>query len=243
MNRPQRKIHALIPGATLAIALSALGCGGGGGGTTGDTGPGTPQGPSAALQAAGDCLGVGMEDVFEMFLGILDLAAAVDNPGAQPADVNYDPTGGGFTISLDLDGDGTPDAAINGTVTSTDNLGDGLDAGESFTMQWQLGGILNGAGQFTVTRDSATGFTVTGTGNVEDTVAACAIALGSMTVTLDNTQALPATVAGGSIAFTVDELTGTIAFTGAVTADVEGELVTTPVSFVLDLATFEPDFS
>jgi len=257
MSRLQRKFYALIHGATLVIALAAIGCGGSsGGGTTpldenpgdtnpGDTNPGddTPSGPSAALQAAGDCLGVGMQDAFEMLLGVLDLAAAVDDPGSQPAGVNYDPSNGEFTISLDLDGDGTPDAAVNGMVTSSDDISDGFATGESFTMQWSFGGVLNGSGGFTVTRDSASEYTVTGSGSVQDSAEACSVAMTDVDVSLDSAQDLPATVTDGTITFTVDALGGTITFTGTVTADVEGDLGSDAVSFVLDLVMFEPDFS
>ena len=51
---------------------------------------------------------------------------------------------------------------IDAVAMAGDVNGDGFDDGESFTMDWQLGGVLVGQGQLTLTQDTSTTYSLTG---------------------------------------------------------------------------------
>jgi len=154
----------LIP--ALCLALLAPACGGG----TGDDGPGAPLTAAQELQA---CLGEGLTTYLASFGGLTALLTVASDPAAAAAlgatwtEVSatvYD-----FSLPVDLDGDGAPDATIDGTATFSADPDGGLSLGDEVNLEWDLVGHpeLDGDGDISV-RLGLTGLEVWGATNFAD---------------------------------------------------------------------------
>ena len=117
-------------GAAVILWLGVGGCGG-----DGDSGPVDPV-FQRLQECATDATGVA-GGVFDAMFDLFDLLA--DPEGQPPDNVIFDPETGNFTIGADLDDDGFTEAIVEGTLTTTSNLDDGFDPGESIQLSWQIG--------------------------------------------------------------------------------------------------------
>jgi len=196
--------------------------------------------PSPELLAAAQCLGLSLEDLVDVYVGVLDLLGSIG--GVIPPNMTYNIATGAYTITLGI-GD------LAGIVSSPNNLADGLGVGETATATWELNGGLAGAptltaeGSFTVARATATNFTVSGIGGSAD--GTCEFDFSSLNFAVNESVSAAPT---GTIVFEATTpdgvLDGTMTFTNAsptvtrVVATFDGVSYT----FFIDLLTFEPIF-
>ncbi len=192
--------------------------------------------PSVELQAAADCAGLSLENLVIIYNSLIDLLDEIGD-GVIPPNATYDIATGAYTITLTI-GD------VAGTVSSPNNLNDGLGVGESATATWDLNGGLAGAevtgeGTFTVARSTATNFTVSGLGGLlnpdwEFDISSLNFAVSSATG-LTGTIVFEGTTPDGV-------LDGAMTFTGQPTARVVATFDGVSYTFFIDLVTFEPIF-
>jgi len=190
-----------------------------------------------ALVAAGQCASLGLADLDQIFSEVNGFLASIG--GTLPPNVTYDPNvSPDFSIAVSF-------GTIDGTVTSTDDISDGIDPGESASATWSInpgaGVLLTGAGTFNLTRTAAQAFAITGTTSVVD--GTCTFSASGIDLALDLTSGLgPA----GSFDFNATTLSGplvgTMTFDGSDTAVVDAMFLVSSVMFTIDLNTFTPHF-
>lgn len=187
------------------------------------------------LQVA-QCTGTSLEELDVIFSEVVGLIGSIG--GTLPGNVTYDDMSGDYTIS-------SVAGPITGVVSSTFDISDGVDPGESATATWDLNGGLAGTGgvigtgSFTVVRPDANTVQVTGGGGLEN--GGCAFNVNSFSLTIDlgaeggptGTLDFDATVDG-------ETLDGTMNFDGSDIARVLGLFKGGSVSFFIDLNNFVP---
>ena len=195
--------------------------------------------PSPELLAASQCMGTSIEDLVEIYNGVLDLLDSIG--GVIPPNMTYNIATGAYTITL-------TNGNLAGIVSSPNNLADGLGVGETATATWELNGGLAGGGptaegSFTVARATATNYTVSGLGGTLD--GTCEFEFTSLNFAVNtNVSAAPTgtivmetTTPDGVLAGTMT-FVNTVPTTSRVIATFDGVSYT----FFLDLTTFEPIF-
>jgi hypothetical protein len=191
--------------------------------------------PTPEQQALADCTALDLGHLGLVYGEILNLFEAI--PGA-PVGGTYDIANGDYTLTLSV-------GAVAGVVSSTDQINDGIDVGESATATWALNGGLAGAptvtgeGSFTIARPSSTTFNVSGNGEVID--GTCDFTFTNLSFTITSTAGLT-----GTVLFTVDApqgtITGTMTFNGSDFARVVADLAGVTYTFYIDLVTYEVSF-
>jgi len=214
----------------LPLVLSALvlaSCGGSGSFT-----------PTPELLAVSNCSGVSLEDLGEIYGGVLDLLDSLG--GVIPPNATYDIANGDYTITLSF-------GTIAGVVSSPNNLVDGLGVGETATATWLLNGglaglpTITGEGSFTVARPTSTTFNTSGDGHTVD--GTCDFIFSSL-----NLSTTVGSGPVGTINFVATSpegsLDGTIVFNGSTLAHVvatfDGDGKT--YGFYINLITYEITF-
>jgi len=142
-------------GSLLVVYLGTGGCGG--------DGSSVPDDP--VFQRLEACATDGTDVAGGVFDAIFDLFTLLEDPAGQPPDnVIFDPEPGNFSIGADLDGDGFTEAVVEGTLSTSSNLDDGFDPGESIELSWQIGvGVpVSGTGVMDVTLESLVSVRTTG---------------------------------------------------------------------------------
>src|SRR5262245_12531494 len=133
----------------LVSALLLCACGGSGGSV------------SAEIGAVGQCTSGNLEVLDMVFNEVTGFLGAI--PGPFPAGVTYTPPDYAITGSF---------GSIAGSVTSPDDISDGIGAGESVSASWNLtptgGATASGNGTFTLDRTSSVVFAIGGNGSVID---------------------------------------------------------------------------
>jgi len=186
-----------------------------------------------ALVTAAQCSALGLEDLDAVFSPVAEFLSSIPTP---PMNVTYTPPD--FSIDENF-------GTIDGAVTSTDDISDGIDAGESATATWSinpaLGVLLGGSGVFNISRTSAFVFEITGSGSITD--GTCIFDATNVDLTLDLQSGLGPV---GSFDFnavsTSGPISGTMTFDGSDTAEVTATFMAMPVFFTIDLNTFTPRF-
>lgn len=186
------------------------------------------------LQVA-QCTGTSLEELDVIFSGVVGLLGAIG--GTLPGNVTYDDMTGDYTID-------SVSGPITGVVSSTFDISDGVDPGESASATWDLNGGLAqtgvlGSGTFTVSRPDANTIQVTGSGGLDS--GACAFTVNSFNLTINlaaeggptGTLAFDATADG-------ETLDGTMTFDGSDIARVLGTFQGATASFSIDLNNFLP---
>lgn len=202
----------------LALLLAtACGCGG--------------SGPSAELLAAAQCSGLGLEDLTEIYEEVTGFLASIG--GTLPPNVTY--TAPDYSITMSF-------GTLAGSVTSTDDISDGIDAGEAASASWNLaGGGVTGNGTFTLDRIATQQFAIGGDGSVLD--GACVFNATNVDLDIDLAPSLGPV---GSFDFSAltptGPILGTMTFDGSDTALVEAIYLGINVTFTIDLNTFTPGF-
>lgn len=193
--------------------------------------------PSPELLAAGECAGLSLENLVQIYNNVLELLDQIGD-GTIPANMTYNIANGVYTMDLAL-GD------VGGVVTSAFNLNDGLGVGESATATWELNGGLagvavTGEGSFTVARSTASTFNVSGFGGMVD--GTCEFDFSSLNFSVT-------TGTGGPVGTIVFEATtpdgildGTMTFNAGSTARIVATFDGVSYTFLIDLVTFEPIF-
>jgi hypothetical protein len=207
----------------LVPALLLAACGGGGSDTDPD------------LLSAAQCTATGLGDLDEVFGEVSDFLASIG--GTLPPNVTYSAATGDFSITASF-------GTIDGNVASTDDISNGIDAGESASATWSInplgGATITGAGVFTLARTAASVFGITGNGSITD--GGCVFNATNTDLDLDLTSGLgPAgsfnfngTTPGGPIL-------GSMSFDGSDTASIDAMFRGIGVSFTIDLNTFIPN--
>jgi len=203
----------------LLLALLPAACGGGG------------SGPSAGLLAAAQCSGLGLEDLNEIFGEVTAFLASIG--GTLPPNVTY--TAPDYTITMSF-------GTVAGSVTSTDTISDGIDAGEGATASWNVAGAsVTGNGTFTLDRVTAQQFAVSGDGSVLD--GACVFNATNVDLDIDLASSLGPV---GSFDFNAvtptGPIVGTMTFDGSDTALVQATYLGVSATFRINLNTFAPEF-
>jgi len=206
----------------LLLALFLAACGGSGSGI------------DPNLLAAAQCTGIGLENLDAIFSEVTGLLEAIG--GTLPPNVTY--AAPDYTITTSF-------GTIAGSVTSTDDISDGIDAGEAASASWNLaplaGGVLAGNGTFNLSRLTDALFTVTGDGSVVD--GTCVFNATNVDLDVDLATALGPV---GSFDFNGvtpnGPITGTMTFDGSAAAAVEALFLGLTTTFTIDLDTFLPDF-
>jgi hypothetical protein len=187
------------------------------------------------LQVA-QCTGTSLEELDNLFSEVVGFLGAIG--GTLPGNVTYDDVSGDYTID-------SVAGPIAGIVSSTDDISDGVDPGESATATWDrnggpagVGGAI-GTGTFNVSRPDADTIVVTGSGSLEN--GDCTFDVNSFNITVDlNAEGGPT----GSIAFDAtvngETLDGTMSFDGSDIANVLGTFKGASASFRIDLNDFLP---
>lgn len=212
-------MRRILPVPMLLLAA----CGGGGG-----------SGPSAELLAAAQCTGLSLGNLDEIFAEVTGLLAAIGD--TLPPNVTYTPPDYAITMSL---------GAIAGSVTSTDDISDGIDPGEAASASWNLsplaGGVVTGNGTFTLDRIATDFFQVTGDGSVVDGL--CVFNATNVDLDIDLASSLGPV---GSFHFSGvtpnGPILGTMTFDGSSVALVEATFRGVSTTFTIDLDTFLPEF-
>ena len=191
-----------------------------------------------------DCAGTGLEYVGGVFEALLDLVSVVADPTAEPpGHVIYHPDTGEFSVGADLDGDDFTEAIVEGAFSTTSNLDDGLQTGESVTANWSIGiGVpVSGSGQLEFSMLSATAVRVRGTLTVSDD-AGCAFVIESLDLEVDAGSG-PEVIPVGFIDFEItsapDSMSAWIEFDGTRFADVTAWYGGAQVDYTIDLETGE----
>jgi hypothetical protein len=189
---------------------------------------------SAEIGAVGQCTSDSLEALDMVFNEVTGFLGAI--PGPFPAGVTYTPPDYAITGTF---------GSIAGSVISTDDISDGIDAGESASASWNLtppgGGTLSGNGTFTLDRTTAVVFAIGGGGSVIN--GTCILNATNVDLELDLSTSL-----GPVGSFDFDAVTpsgpfsGTMTFDGSDIALVEGTFLGIPLTFRIDLDTFEPVF-
>lgn len=206
----------------LLIALLLAACGGDGSGV------------DSNLLAAAQCTALGLEDLDLIFSEVTDLLASIG--GTLPPNVTYTPPDYTLTMSL---------GTVAGSVTSTDNIADGIDAGESASASWNLtplaGVTVTGNGTFNLARVTDVVFAITGDGSVVD--GTCVFNATNVDLDLDLSSGLGPV---GSFDFNgvtpSGPILGTMTFDGSSTAAVEALFLGVTTTFTIDLDTFVVSF-
>ncbi len=207
------------PLVLLALLLAA--CGGGG------------SGASAELRAAALCTGLGLEDLDLLFAEVTGFLASIGD--TLPPNVTYTVPDYAITASF---------GTIAGSVTSTDDISDGIDAGEAATATWNLtplaGGSVTGDGTFTLDRVTIDFFQVSGNGSVVD--GACVFNATNVDLDIDLASTLGPV---GSFDFSAvtpsGPIVGTMTFDGSNLAQVEAIFLGVTTTFTIDLDDFLPN--
>ncbi len=207
----------------LLLALLLAACSGGDG-----------SGPGAELLAAAQCTGIGLGNLDEIFAEVTGLLAAIGD--TLPPNVTYTPPDYSITTTL---------GTIAGSVTSTDDISDGIDPGEAASASWNLsplaGAPVIGNGTFTLDRATADLFQVTGDGSVVD--GTCAFNATNVDLDIDLASSLGPV---GSFDFSGvtpnGPILGTMTFDGSAVAVVDALFLGVSTTFAIDLTTFLPEF-
>ncbi|MFI5402082.1 MAG: hypothetical protein ACHQ1G_04025, partial [Planctomycetota bacterium] len=186
----------------LLLALTFAACGGGGG-----------SGPGAELLAAAQCTGLGLGNLDEVFGEVTGFLAAIG--GTLPPNVTYTVPDYSITASF---------GTLAGSVTSGDDISDGIDPGEAASASWNLsplsGGTLTGNGTFSLARILTDSFHISGNGSVVD--GTCVFNATNVDLDLDLGSSLGPV---GSFDFNGvtpnGPILGTMTFDGSSTAQVE----------------------
>ncbi|MHC4224002.1 MAG: hypothetical protein ACYSUN_08435 [Planctomycetota bacterium] len=202
--------------------------------------------PPEGLVLAAECTALGMEDVVAISNGLFDLLDVLDSPGAPlPANVDYDPQTGRYTVRIDLDSSGSTDMTVDGAVTVRGgDLSDGIDPGDRFDTSWTVGsGPTTGSGTFTFRMINATDLSMTGGGSVQSDLS-CSLAISDTNLlwTTDSNEGPTGAVNVSSDAGGGESISGTIRLDGSDWATVRGTWRGQPVAFRIDLETFEVRF-
>jgi hypothetical protein len=210
----------------LILPLPMLGCGGSGGFDP------TPEQLAAALCASGS-----LGTLSSVFLDVFEFLGSIGN-GPLPAGATYDDVTGAYSLATAL-------GTITGTLTSPDDISDGIDPFESASATWDLNGgvtagsTILGSGVFDVTRASATLFEITGGGAIDDP--GCSFDGSSLDLTLDLNSSLgPQGTLGFTLTTAAGTYVGTMRFDGSSTARVTGTFNGESFAFRIDLDTFTP---
>lgn len=206
----------------LLLALGLAACGG----------DGSSVDPN--LLAAAQCTSLGLEDLDLIFSEVTGLLASIG--GTLPPNVTY--TAPDYTITMSL-------GTVAGSVTSTDNISDGIDAGEAASASWNLtplaGAGVAGNGTFNLSRLTDVAFTITGDGSVVD--GACVFNATNLDLDLDLSSGLGPV---GSFDFNgvtpTGPILGTMTFDGSSTAVVEAIFLGVSATFTINLDTFDVSF-
>ena len=220
------------PGPVLALWLAAGGCGGNGDSSIPD------DAVFQRLQAcANDATGVA-GGVFDAMFDLFTLLADPDAP--PPGNVIFDPQTGQFSIGVDLDDDGFTEAIVEGTLTTSSNVDDGFDPGESVMLTWQIGvGVpVTGSGWFDIELLSLLSLGVTGALTVSGgdlcTFEVTEFDFAMPTTTLDSipTGTMDYTVTSGT-----DSMSAVMTFNGTRYVDVTAYYDGRTLHFTIDLET------
>jgi hypothetical protein len=206
----------------LLLALLLAACGGGG------------SGPGAELLAAAQCSGLGLENLRDVLDEVTGFLASIGD--TLPSNVTYTPPDYSITASF---------GTLAGSVTSTDNIADGIDPGEAASASWNLsplaGGTVTGNGTFNLARILTDSFQVTGNGSVVD--GTCVFNATNVDLDLDLGSSLGPV---GSFDFNGvtpnGPILGTMTFDGSDIALVEALFLGVSTTFRIDLDTFLPVF-
>jgi hypothetical protein len=186
------------------------------------------------LFAAAQCTALGLEDLDAIFSEVTDLLASIG--GTLPPNVTYTPPDYTLTMSL---------GTVAGSVTSTDDISDGIDPGEAAIASWNLtplaGAGVAGNGTFNLSRITDVTFTIGGDGSIVD--GACVFNATNVDLDLDLSSSLGPV---GSFDFNgvtpSGPILGTMTFDGSSTAVVEALFLGVTTTFTIDLDTFVPHF-
>ncbi|MHC4548390.1 MAG: hypothetical protein ACYTEZ_06390 [Planctomycetota bacterium] len=218
----------------LVLALALAGCS--------SSGDGIPV--DLDLLALAQCTGLTLSDANVIVLGILDLLGSIPGPPLPPG-TTYDAGTGDYSVDLDFDDDGTPDATVSGVISSPDDISDGIDPGEKANSTWNLtSGPVMGGGVFDFDRLSATALQMTGNGSFS-AQQSCDFDMPSADITfpLNDPTGMGPT---GSLSYTVTapagSISGAISFDGSSVATVNATYAGGSVTFRIDLDTFLPIF-
>jgi len=202
--------------------------------------------PPEGLILAAECTALGMEDVVAISSGLFDLLSVLDNPGAPlPANVDYDSQTGLYAARIDLDGNGSTDMTVEGTVTVRGgDLIDGMDPNDSLDVSWTVSsGPITGSGAFTFRMIDATDLSMTGGGSVQsDQSCALAISDANLLWETDSDGGPTGTINFSSDSGSGNSISGTIRFDGSDWATVRGTWRGQPVAFRINFETFEVRF-
>jgi len=191
-----------------------------------------------------ECAGDGLDHAGGVFEALLDLIDAVADPDSEPpGHVIYHPDTHEFFVGADLDGDDFTEAVVEGTLTTTFELSDGLQTGESVSADWDIGAgvAVAGSGHFEVEMLSSTAVRILGTMAVSDS-GGCDFTIQALDFEIETAEG-PDVIPTGSIDFEVtsapDSMTARIEFDGTRYASVTAQYRGSPVSYTLDLETGE----
>lgn len=211
----------------LILPLPMLGCGGG----SSSFDP-TPEQLAAALCASGS-----LGSLSTVFLDVFEFLGSIGS-GSLPIGATYDDVTGDYSLPTSL-------GTITGTVSSPDDISDGIDPFESVSATWDVnGGIvvglsLVGSGVFDVTRSTATVFDITGGGALEEP--GCLFDGSTLDLTLDLNSSLgPRGSLGFSLTTAGGTYVGTMTFDGSNVARVRGTFNSVAFNFRINLDTFTP---
>ncbi len=125
-----RKLYAVLGAFVLA------GCGGGGGGN------GFAPIESGALLAPAECLARHVNVLTRLVERMQDLADVL-NGSALPAGVTQS-SATEYSMSIDLENDGTPEITMDVTIVGGSDVSDGFDDDESITLNLVFQGVIDG---------------------------------------------------------------------------------------------------
>jgi len=187
------------------------------------------------LVTAAQCTALGLADLDEVFGDVSEFLASIG--GTLPPNVTYDDVTGDFSITASF-------GTIDGNVTSSDNISDGIDPGEAASATWSInpiGATITGSGVFNLARTTSTVFGITGGGSITDDT--CVLNASNTDLVVDLLSGLGPV---GSFDFaattSTGPITGTMTFDGSATAVIVATFGGIPVAFTIDLNTFLPHF-
>jgi len=171
-----------------------------------------------------------------------EVAILTGNPAVLPAGGFYDPDTGEFSIEVDTTNDGFPDSTLGGFVTSTDDISDGIDPGESADFGWVVSGEVSGAGDTRVTGTGPERYLLAGTAHLFDLVQ-FDFEVSDIALEFGGSE----TPLGGSLSyiassFDLESMDGTLNFDGTERATGTGEFEGEDLTFDVKLDTYQVIF-
>ena len=100
--------------------------------------------------------------------GIEDVASATGEIGNLPEGVDYDPDTGAFSVDIDTTRNGVEDSTLSGFLTSSSDLSNGIEPGESATVNWIVLGEVAGQGTIQLVGLATHRYAATGSASLRD---------------------------------------------------------------------------